>query len=476
MGKDVKVRFIASDEVSATLRGIHGRLQGFSKDVTKIAAGIGLADSFKRLGKAIKGAIEDAAAAYPKLGTEFAKVTHGFTEFRIQAGAAFLEVLRPIVPQITAILGWATKLATQIPDAFDGFRIVLTEISAWFQSIPAKAELMFGKLEQKAAAFLGGAASGVLSFWGIGSGPELAARLMVHSEMVIASAQRTLAGIEAATDRTIAKYGGSHGYGRRAPTAAEQAALDKARAEAEQALINRQVPLKPTVIDPRKVVRTDKLGLDKFTGDLGSMTPSGARYDAMDAYAAGLEKVLGPLGDVLTSSQELHATLGEMAGLASGELTDAYSTFFAQMGTGEATMAGFGKATVKALAGAAVSEGKLGMAKGFAKIAEGLFPPNPPLLASGAKMVATNAALIALASALSGGGGGPASSRGGYGGSGSLSGAQVAQTGQAVAARGTLTVTMPRNAILRADSPEWQEFMAETMKQGQGRNVEFRYT
>jgi hypothetical protein len=477
VGKDVKVRFTAQDDVSATLRGMSGKLQSFAHDVTKIAAGLGLADTFKAIGRAIKASIEEAAAAYPKLGAGLTKVTQGFTEFRVQAGAAFLEILQPAVPLLTSIFDWATKLATQIPNAFDGFRIVLTGISGWFAELPSKAKLMFGELLQSAAGFVSDAGA-VASFFGISSGPQLAARLNASSAAMVASAKKTIAAIEAETDRLIAKYGGPHDYGKRAITPAEQAAVDKARAAQEQALLGRNsYNPKPTVIDNRIPIRGGATGI---TGAVDTANPSGDRVDAMDKFRAGLEGVLGPLGDVHDLSQELNTTLGEMAGIAAGTLTDSFATFFEALGAGQATIGDFAKAMVKGIAQAAISEGRLGMAKGFAKMAEALWPYNPVAMASGAKMVATNAALIAVASAIGSAGGGSGSQagagNGGYSGSGSLSSANASQTGQAVATRGTLVVSLPRGAIMQTGDPTLQEFFAQMMKEGAGRNVEFRYT
>ena len=477
MGKDVKVRFIASDEVSATLRGMKGKVETFSHSVTKIAAGIGLADSFKAVGRVIKASIEDAAVAYPKLGAGLTKVSNSFQEFRIQAGAAFLEILQPAVPLLEQVLGWATKLATQIPNAFDGFRIVLAEISGWFQSIPSQAAIMFGKLEQAAANFIGGAASGVLSFWGITGGQELAGKLAVHSAMVIASAEKTLAGIEAATDRTIAKYGGTHNYGSRAPTPAEQAALDKARAAAEQALINRQSPYgKPRLA-------SEPIGLRDTTGHVQTNEEAGFLSSApkeLSDFQQGLENVLGPFDEFQAKAIDTTNAVGALADLVGNGMSDAFYSLFESLAAGNNVMASFGKTLLKAVGQVAAQLGRVTIAEGIANIAKGLWGPlgpNPVQVAAGKKQILAGIGLMAVGGSIAGAASrGGSGGGGGYGGSGSLSGSQVDRTGQAVTTRGTLTVTMPRGAIMRAGDPEWQEFLAETMKAGQGRNVEFRYT
>src|SRR5512134_127001 len=96
--KKVSVLITAKDGVTSVLRGTTSGLKNWSRDVTKIFAGIGLADSAKEIGRFIRDSIKLAADSYPKLGAGLTQLSDGFREFRIQAGAAFLEVLQPAVP------------------------------------------------------------------------------------------------------------------------------------------------------------------------------------------------------------------------------------------------------------------------------------------------------------------------------------------------------------------------------------------
>lgn len=459
----VKVTFVAQDEITAALRGMSGKVESFGRGMLKVAAGMGLADGFKQIGRAIRESIGEAAEAYPKLGAGLSQVTAKFSEFRIQVGAAFLEAIQPALPLLEKLLGWATRLATQIPDAIDGVRITIAGLVAWFKKIPSEAAEAFGGLVKAA-----GQAMAFLSGGTVGSS------MIAWGDKVVVNAKADIKAIEAEADRVIAKYGGGHDYGTRAMTKEQQAAADKARDAAARA---KEAAEKAFLERSSKAIPTSPLkgpGMDIRPGnvlqevqsneELGLFMSSG--FDAFDQFAAGLEAVLGPLEQFNELGRTTTQILGEMAAMVSQNLAESYAVFFEQLGAGTAKLSDFGKATVKAVAGAAISEGKIGMAEGFAKMAKALFPYNPPLMASGIGMVAKNAALIAVASKIGsiGGGSGGGGSAGGFAGSGSLSSANVMQTGRDLATRGKLTVKVS-GAGAYERSPEYRDHLTSILRE-----------
>lgn len=464
MGKDVKVRFVATDMVSDTLRGMKGRISAWTRDITKIAAGIGLADSFKAVGRAIRDSVAAAAEAYPKLGAGLDRVGAKFTEFKIQAGAAFLEVLQPALPLLEQLFDWATRLATQLPNAFDGVKITLAEIVGWFRKLPAEAQLAFGEIARAGAAFLMGAGS-ALPFLGINTAGSGAA-LMAWSAEVIANAKKTIGAIEAETDRVIAKYGGTHDFGKRAPTAAEQSAVDKARQAAERDLINRAWFAKPSVVDDRIPLRTEGIGDEIQTNEEAGLTGS---QSIADAYEEGLEPLLA-FNEALREQGHLFDDLVSPAMSGTIDAISGITTALAESLPGHSAVAKAAQFAAKAIAKV---EGGIAIAKGGVKIAESIFPPNPAGLASGAGMVTQGLKLLNLG----GGGGGAAGSyTGGHGGSGGLSGRGLDGRGRELASRGKLVLNI-KDGVMGTRSPEFRDMIVGLVREaGDLRELEVTYT
>lgn len=132
----------------------------------------------------------------------------------------------------------------------------------------------------------------------------------------------------------------------------------------------------------------------------------------------------------------------------------------------EASIAGadnFADATIgavgKAIKGTARMLGQEQFAKGAAKIAEGIFPPNPAAILSGLKHIAAGSLFMALA----GGGGG-----GGYGAGGG-GGASRQQEDVARATNRPRTIVFPMHGFIRSDDPNFQDFLREAYAGGEAR-------
>ena len=133
---------------------------------------------------------------------------------------------------------------------------------------------------------------------------------------------------------------------------------------------------------------------------------------------------------------------------------------------GDVVGGGIGNVAKKVLAPFMKLEGTYFVIKGLAKLAEGLFPPNAALIASGSGMVARGRQLLSMAGGGSVGGGG-----GGSGGGSAAGGASrdVRDAQQ----RGTVTVVWPKDAFANPRDPKFQEYLAETIRAAAGRNVVF---
>lgn len=131
---------------------------------------------------------------------------------------------------------------------------------------------------------------------------------------------------------------------------------------------------------------------------------------------------------------------------------------------------GFGqvaKAAQKAVQIVAKVEGGIAIAKGAVKVAESIWPFNPAGLKSGLGMIAEGTKLSAL-----GGGSGSAGASGG--GAGSSASYQPRQE-QIAKDQGKVTVVVPRDAVWSTNSTEFQDFLAQTLKNLGGRRLEVTY-
>lgn len=443
--KKVSVLITAKDAVSDTLRGIKKGVEGWSHDITKIAAGIGLADGFKEVGKFIKESIKLAADAYPKLGAGINQLADGFKEFRIQAGAAFLEVVQPAVPLLKSLLDWATKLAKQLPDAFDGARIVFTQIIGAFEMLPSVMEQAFGRAAIAVASFTRTIAP-YLSALGIGDGGvDLSDKLDAFGNRQVRSGaadQKAIADRVAADVQRIA--GTTHDFGPRALTEEQRKALEDARqARVDAGVRQAEVDIRGAG-GPRVVGGRDE-GIRK--SGLGGVDPG---------------ELPKTLEDTTAGVMDLHQSLSLIT-----EVTPAVAMGLDAINNSLlGSIPGFGavaKAAQKAVGIIAKVEGAVAIAKGAVKVAESIWPFNPAGLASGLKMIATGTQLAALG----GGGGGGAASTGGGGSQGSA-GYERNQAALAQA-RARPPVIILQKGFIRTDDPDFQDFIRDVQGAGADR-------
>lgn len=189
------------------------------------------------------------------------------------------------------------------------------------------------------------------------------------------------------------------------------------------------------------------------------------KFDTTDQLdpAAWLEfgdAASGSISSVNAELENLSINLGEMQ---SGFL-----------GVFEASVAGaddFAEATIgavgKAIKGTARLMGREQFAKGAAKLAEGIFPPNPAAILSGLKHIAAGSLFMALAG---GGGGSP-------GGGGGLGSGQFTRDQRALAEGRNVPRTLTlRRGYIRTDDPDVQDFFRDLLGGADNRDVTLRYT
>jgi hypothetical protein len=433
--KKVSVTITAKDGVTGVLRGIHKSTETWSHQITKIAAGIGLVDSFKHLGRFIRDSVNEAADAYPRLGAGLKTVADGFQEVRIQAGAAFLEVLRPAVPILRDVFDWAAKLAKQLPNAFDGFRIVMAGITGWFRSIPAYAEEAFGRIATAAAAMV----EQLPAFLRLRIGLGAPAALREFGGRTTSEAEAQLATIQAETDRRIQGLASAtHHLGPRALTKEQE----KEKKDAEQKRIDagvRQAEIDirgqrgPRVVGDRNVqVRSSGLG------------------------GVSLGELPSTLADSTTGLQSLGAALSLVKEVTPGVAEGLDAINNSLLGS----IPGFGqvaKAAQKAVGIIAKVEGAVAIAKGSVKVAESIWPFNPAGLQSGLAMIAEGTKLSQL------GGGGGGGGRGSFSSGGFVSSSQQAASGRVQEVR----IKANPGDVLSLSSPGGQRIIAEAVKAAQ---------
>lgn len=178
----------------------------------------------------------------------------------------------------------------------------------------------------------------------------------------------------------------------------------------------------------------------------------------------------GESGNWLIAHEEAVAKVGELYAALAGGLAASFEAIGASLvGVGS-----FGKAMVDMFRGAIVALARMNVAKELASaasaFASGTWPPNPIAIAAGLKHLKA-AALWGIA----GGVAGAVGSGGGVGGqsaSGGVDRDRYQNDQQTIAARGTVTVSM-KGGFIDSRSPEFQEFLAQVIKEAKGRNVVF---
>jgi hypothetical protein len=171
-----------------------------------------------------------------------------------------------------------------------------------------------------------------------------------------------------------------------------------------------------------------------------------------------ITEVTNALGPLASALDAVGASLGDVK-LAFGET---FTAAIASANTfADATIGAVGKA-IKGTAGVLAREQ---YAKAAAKFAEGLFPPNPAAIASALKHILAGSLFARLA----GSGGG--ASLGGAGSGGGTARDFQRRTDALSDGLGPVQVVVPRDAVMHAGDPRWQEFLAETIRRLTGRRV-----
>ena len=238
-----------------------------------------------------------------------------------------------------------------------------------------------------------------------------------------------------------------------AETAAGLQAISKALDDLNKKATGPAAPLIGT--DVRKVGDiTGKLGREakgpaeplglRLGGDFTTMIPEVQQAGTVFTdFADTLDLIvfrMGAISDATAGIAEGFAALGDVVG------------------------GGIGNVAKKVLAPFMKLEGTYFVIKGLAKLADGLFPPNPALIASGSGMVARGRQLLSMA-----GGGTPG---GGSGSGGGSAAGGATRDVQDATRRGTVTITM-REGFVSTRDPRWQEELAETIRNAAGRNIVF---
>lgn len=194
-----------------------------------------------------------------------------------------------------------------------------------------------------------------------------------------------------------------------------------------------------------------------------SQTP--AIMDGIAAAMDGIEQGLVDANAGFIQSLELSRQLME-------DMQNIFLQGFMDLATGLAEALGsggsFGDVLLRALGGLFQQMGQALIAYGIAMLK--LLPALLNPFTSGAAAIAAGAALVAIGAALTkiATKSGPS----GHAASGGVSAGGYARDQQQVAAMGTVTVKMG-DGFIRASDPAFQEFLAEVIKQGKGRNVVF---
>jgi len=147
----------------------------------------------------------------------------------------------------------------------------------------------------------------------------------------------------------------------------------------------------------------------------GLINPMSELSEATVEFGLAFLDALDPVKQFNVETATTAQLLGALTGSFIVEWKAAWMDATAAIVGGTSVWKAFEKALTGAMANAALKKAQLYIAEGFAKIAQGLFPPQPQLIASGSLMVAKGAALAAVARAV-GGGAGVGVSGGGGGG------------------------------------------------------------
>lgn len=177
---------------------------------------------------------------------------------------------------------------------------------------------------------------------------------------------------------------------------------------------------------------------------------------------------LEPVERFVDATLTLEETFGRLAGETLLNLAAAFNDAFAAIGAGANIFKSIGGAVKQSVAESAAAEGRLEFARGAAKIALGIFPPNPAAIASGLKHFAAGAAFSAIGGALGGGAG-----RGGAGGGGGFTGRnELRPTDDPFARRrGRIVFQLPPSGIIDMTNPVMFNAFTDAMNEAFDRDA-----
>jgi len=164
-------------------------------------------------------------------------------------------------------------------------------------------------------------------------------------------------------------------------------------------------------------------------------------------FRIALFETLQPMLEMENTSFRIGTIFGELAGNLIPNLGAAFSDAFAAVGEGANVFSAVANAAKKAIGETAAAEGRVEFARGVAKIAAGIFPPNPAAFASAAQHFAAGALLTTIGGAL-GGGGAARPGRGAGGGAGGNLGGELRRRNDPFAERPSVVVQFPRGPQL----------------------------
>ncbi|KKN41951.1 hypothetical protein LCGC14_0718180 [marine sediment metagenome] len=230
--------------------------------------------------------------------------------------------------------------------------------------------------------------------------------------------------------------------------------------------------LPPGAIGPRGVVPIGAGELEARVPGLPTQLPTpealtrttSALVELRSAFFDALE----PVERFVDASLTLEDTFGRLAGETLLNLAAAFNDAFAAIGAGDNVFKSIGKAVKQSVAESAAAEGRLEFARGAAKIALGIFPPNPAAIASGLKHFAAGAAFSAIGGALGGGAG-----RGGAGAGGGFTGRnELRPTDDPFARpRGRVIINLPATGILDMTNPIIFKAVTDAVNEGIDRDA-----
>lgn len=185
----------------------------------------------------------------------------------------------------------------------------------------------------------------------------------------------------------------------------------------------------------------------------------------LDQIGVALEALVVPFDEIAQAWEEFtqqlrYALFDGMVTLAQG---------LGQVLAGEGN---FGKVILQAFGNLLTQMGVALMAFGATMLK--LLPALANPFTSGAAALIAGAALVAIGATLSAIAtkqGNSASPRAATGG---VNSGQLRQDAGAVATKGTVTVLIPRDGLIRPSDPVWQEFMVSTFNEAKGRNLTFK--